>query len=174
MESRLWQEFGNWFLRRISEFLDLFGKSPAARYGAIAALILLGAVIVLRLAFAAGSARDVTRLTRDTARFAGRAEPWAEAERLAARGEFTEAAHALFAALVSSLAARGELRLHASKTSGDYARELRRAGSLSQIGFQAFRRRYDHVIYGERQCSADEYHALLGDALPFQHRNRAA
>jgi riboflavin biosynthesis pyrimidine reductase len=62
------------------------------------------------------------------------------------------------------------VRLHASKTAGDYARELARRGSPARSAFQQFRRRYDAVIFGAGTCDADEYAALLRDAAPILTR----
>lgn len=98
------------------------------------------------------------------------ADAWTDAERLARAGEFTAAAHALYGALLARLAAGGEVRVHPSKTAGDYARELRRRASRAQPAFQAFRARYDRVIYGTGRCSADEFAALLLDARPLLER----
>jgi hypothetical protein len=140
----------------------------------IALLVLLGVLIIARLVVAAREAREDVARAEGGARRGGSSDPWSDAERLAASSRFTEAAHALFAALLSSLAARGEVRLHASKTAGDYARELLRRGSPVQAGFQAFRRRYDRIIYGVGECSAEEYAALLHDARPLLAVERAA
>ena len=101
-------------------------------------------------------------------------DPWAEAERLARELAFTEAAHALFRALLGALGARGEVSMHASKTAGDYARELRRQRAGSATGFQRFHVRYDRAIYGERIVTADEYRALLAEARPILAPDRTS
>ncbi len=97
-------------------------------------------------------------------------DPWRDAQDLAAAGEFTEAAHALYRALLLRLSARGVVRLHPSKTAGDYARELRRRNVADQAPFQAFRVRYDRLIYGAGSCGADDYAALLHEARPIMDR----
>jgi hypothetical protein len=160
--------------RMFDDLFDLFRASVTGREVTIALLVLLGVLIVARLVVASQAAReDVTRADGGAQR--GRSsDPWSDAERLAASGRFTEAAHALLAALLSAFAARGEVRLHASKTAGDYARELLRRGSPAQSGFQAFRRRYDRIIYGVGECTAEEYAALLHDARPLLLEERAA
>ncbi len=100
-------------------------------------------------------------------------DPWGEAERLAQSGAYTDAAHALFVALLGALAARGEVRVHASKTAGDYARELRRRNAPSAPRFQSFRTRYDRAVYGVGIVSGDDYRALLDDARPMLAVERA-
>ncbi|HEY7236660.1 MAG TPA: DUF4129 domain-containing protein [Gemmatimonadaceae bacterium] len=91
-------------------------------------------------------------------------DPWREAEQLASSGRYTEAAHALYRAALAMLEAKGLVRLHESKTSGDYARELRRRGAPAHTPFRRFGARYDRIIYGTGSCDAAEYGALLDDA----------
>ena len=55
--------------------------------------------------------------------------PGPTARELAAAGDYTGACHALYAAVLEALARDGALKRHASKTSGDYVRELRMRGS---------------------------------------------
>jgi hypothetical protein len=103
-------------------------------------------------------------------RFGGRGgrhvDAWAAAQRLAAEGRYTEAAHALYRAVLERLSASDGVRLHPSKTSGDYVRELRRRGSGSATLFRAFARRFDTVIFGTGVCEADDFQALMRDAEP--------
>lgn len=123
-------------------------------------LLVLRLVLELRGEFAgAGTARARRGAIRA-------ANPWSEAERLAAAGRFTDAAHALLAALLGGLGARGEVRLHASKTAGDYARELRRRRAPSAPAFQRFRAHYDLAVYGGADVSADQYAHLREAAAP--------
>jgi hypothetical protein len=91
-------------------------------------------------------------------------DPWREAERLASAGQFTEAAHALYRSIIAVLATRGLVRPHASKTSGDYARELRRRNAPAEASFRRFGSRYDRIIYGTGVCDETNYGALLTDA----------
>jgi hypothetical protein len=174
LETTLWRRFWDEFNRLVNEFFDLFRGSATGRNVTIALLVLLAVLVVARFVVAARAAREDAEPRDHRARRGGANDPWSDAERFAASGRYTEAAHALFAALLSAFAARGEVRLHASKTAGDYARELQRRGSPAQGGFQAFRRRYDGVIYGVGTCNAEEYAALLQDAQPLLVRARAA
>lgn len=145
------------------------GISPWVPVGLALALVLL---LALRLAFARRAAAGwQAEHATDPSR---RTDAWREAERLAAIGDFTAAAHALCAALLASCAARGELRLHPSKTTGDYARELRRRPAPSAAGFQRFRARYDRVIFDLQRCTPEEYAALLAEAQPIILQARAA
>ena len=95
-------------------------------------------------------------------------DPWATAQALAARGEFTAAAHSLYVALLESLAAREQVRLHPSKTIGDYLRELRARSSTVLPPVRDFARSYEMVAYGFRECDATRYerlHALAASVI---------
>jgi hypothetical protein len=94
----------------------------------------------------------------------GGADPWIEADRLAAAGNYTDAAHLLYRGVAQRLAAHELIRLHDSKTSGDYARELRARGWPLHEEFRQFGRRYDHVIFGTGTCDAATYAALRDHA----------
>jgi hypothetical protein len=154
------------------DFIDWLPEMGISPWVPVVLASLLVVLVVVRLATGrrAQASWDVT----DGARPARRADAWREAERLAAAGDHTAAAHALCEALLFSCAARGELRLHPSKTTGDYARELRRKPAPSAAAFQRFRARYDRVIFDLQRCSPEEYAALLADARPIITERRAA
>jgi hypothetical protein len=159
--QRIWRTLTEW----LDRFLGLFEDSETTRWITIALIALLVALILARVAIVLFTARDEAASAPRQASARVR-DARAEAERLAAAGRFTEAAHALLAAILASLADRGQLRLHESKTTGDYARELDRNASPLRGAFRTFRRRYDRVIYGVGECSADEFDALRRDAEP--------
>jgi hypothetical protein len=95
-------------------------------------------------------------------------DAWTLAQELAAAGDFTGAAHALYVALLGSLAKRDLLRLHPSKTIGDYLRELRRRPAAPFQTMHEFARTYELVAYGLRPCDADRYarlHALAARVI---------
>jgi hypothetical protein len=169
----VWRQFWRWFGHVVSGLFDFFRDSHAGRTLVVASFALLLVLIIVRVWMGERALFEIApRGDADRTHAAG-ADAWLEAERLAAAGDFTQAAHALFAALLAACASRGELRLHPSKTTGDYARELRHRGVASQRGFQTFRSRYDRIIYGARECTATDYSALLGDAGPLLGRSGA-
>jgi Domain of unknown function (DUF4129) len=167
--ASLLQRLLRWLIDLISRFEDSLGHPNFGRIillAGVVVLVLLGVRFVL--AMQAG-ADEFGRAGGRVSVHRGR-DPWLEAQRLAAAGDFTAAAHALYAALLARLAGRGAVRLHPSKTAGDYSRELRRRGASEQAPFHAFRVHYDRLIYGAGQCSADEYEQLLVDARPLLER----
>ncbi|MGH7720721.1 MAG: DUF4129 domain-containing protein [Gemmatimonadaceae bacterium] len=98
-------------------------------------------------------------------------DPWRVAQEEAARGNFTEAAHALYQALLESAARQGQVRLHPSKTVGDYVRELRGRSSALFSRFREFARSYEVVIYGIGVCDRERYERLLSLAMPIVRPN---
>jgi hypothetical protein len=95
-------------------------------------------------------------------------DAWMTAQELAAQGDFTGAAHALYIALLGNLARRDLLRIHPSKTIGDYLRELRRRPAAPLQTVREFARAYEVVAYGLRSCDADRYarlHALAAQVI---------
>ena len=77
----------------------------------------------------------------------GSGDPWAEAERVAAAGDYAGAAHLLYRGVTERLAATDAIRLHPSKTVATRARAPH-AGSPVHDEFRQFGRRYDHVLLG--------------------------
>jgi hypothetical protein len=158
--DRVLRTLGEWY----TKFLDLFRGSQPVRFLLWTVVAVLVALVIARIVI---GVRETERRRRGLpAHRNSSTDPWGDARRLADSGSYTEAAHALFAALLRACAARGELRIHSSKTTGDYWRELRRRGAQSTLGFGRFRARYDRIIYGDRSCDAAGYAALLADAEP--------
>jgi hypothetical protein len=138
---------------------------PHGRLIATVAAAVVVLLVVARIAYAARLRVPTAEATRGSrARGTSSSDPWDEAQRLAAGGQFTPAAHALYRAALVMLASRGLVRLHESKTSGDYARELRRRSSSSYGPFRRFGARFDRIIYGAGECTPSDYQALLDDA----------
>lgn len=165
-----WAKFWNAVGRAVNAVLTFFRGSPTGRHVTVAIVVLLVLAVAIHFVLAALAARsDVIAADAAPARTQA-TDAWRDAERHAAAGRFTDASHALLAAMLSAFAQRGEVRLHASKTAGDYARELARRGSPARGAFQQFRRRYDAQIFGMGTCTADEYAALLRDAAPILSR----
>jgi hypothetical protein len=148
----------------VSRLIKAFQQIPGGRTTVIVVVVVIVALIAGRVLLTAQLEGDeFTRRRRRVAR-AVRADAWSEAERLAAMGDYTGAAHALYQAVLRRLAGTERIRLHASKTSGEYSRELRRRGSPAAAPFQQFGRRFDRVIFGIGECSAQEFEAMLRDA----------
>jgi hypothetical protein len=174
----LWERFWGWVFDLIarvwalaSPLMSVLRRSPVLYWTVIVLLVVVVAAIVARAVYLWRERRlyDAAALAweRSPLRRAGR-DPWTAAEELSARGEFTDAAHALYAALLESAAHAGQIRLHPSKTAGDYVRELRNRSSSLFTHFRDFARSYETVIYGIGSCDAERYrrlYALAGEAV---------
>ncbi|HEY0777542.1 MAG TPA: DUF4129 domain-containing protein [Gemmatirosa sp.] len=133
-------------------------------------------VALLAAVAAAATARRVARreqLPRLRTRSAAAAgDALDDAEAAAREGRYDVAAHRLYAGVVAALARAGLVRAHASKTAGDYLRELRRAGGGVDVvqAFAPFARGYQAVVYGPRGVDRDRYEALRASARPLLER----
>jgi hypothetical protein len=174
LQSSLAERLAQWIGEWISRLSELLRGAPSARAVAIGVAGALVLVIVVRLLVAA-RARDADATATSRAARAGAVQnPWADADRLMAQGRFEEAAHALYHGVLSGVARRERLRLDPSKTSGDYARELRGRSSPSYAAFRAFVRRFDVAVYGYGGCTAGSLEELRRLAAPFAPAARAA
>ena len=163
-----------WLAEAISHLVRFLRHSPVSRPLGYTVLGLIVLGVAARLLIAA-QARDDTRgpLRRRT-RASSTDDPFVVAERLAAEGRFEEAAHALYHGVLLALARNERLRLDPSKTSGDYARELRARGSASYQAFRVFARRFDVAVFGHGGCDARLIDDLRTLAHPLTARARAA
>ena len=147
---------------------------PSLRSMALALAMLIVLFVVVRI-LVVSRADDPAR-ARAASRRKGSAfeDPWTLAESLIGEGRYEEAAHALYRAVIFSLSRTDKVRVDPSKTSGDYARELRRRGSPSLSAFRAFTRRFDAVVYGNAGATAMSLDELRRLSVGFHPSERAA
>jgi hypothetical protein len=173
-----WSSVAGRALMEVMRFLawvfDAVRSIPGGKFAVLTVVAVILLIILGRLFVAARVGDEL--LTRRKAGGARqiRGDPWMEAERLAALGDYMGAAHALYQAVLRRLAATEGIRLHPSKTSGDYTRDLRRRGSNLTKSFQLFGRRFDRVVFGKGVCSAEDFAALRADALAIPDKQAAA
>ena len=180
VHTSLWSRFWDWvgeMLGRLFAWISpAFGAlraSPPLFWAVMIALALLTAAVIARMLYL-WRARTAQRLEGggwQSKTSASRGDAWAAAQRLAANGDFTAAAHALYAALLDAGARQHQLRLHPSKTAGDYVREVRGHASPIFPAFRDFARAYEIVIFGIGECSRERYERLLSLALPIVNSN---
>jgi hypothetical protein len=172
------RSFADRIILWLAEWLDRMARAlnhlPSTRSIALGFVALLVLFVVVRFLIAAraGDETGARALRRRTGTSA--ADPWQSAEMLLAQGRFEDAAHALYRGVILTLGREERLRLHPSKTSGDYARELRRRGSLSFAPFKSFTRRFDIAVYGRGGCDAAALGELRALSEPFRPKARAA
>ena len=162
VRSTLFDRILEWFAALIRRLFSHLSEIPNAKWVVLTLAIVVVLAIAARILLNTG-AEERRRRTR-TGSVLGGADPWVDAERLARSGDYTQAAHLLYKAVTERLAAAELIRLHPSKTSGDYARELRVRGAIMHAEFRQFGRRYDHVLFGTGECDADTYASLREQA----------
>ena len=159
------ERFWAWVWEQITALFSTVAGTPTARTITLFVAALLVAALIVRFAY---STRFERRLPRDIQRgrdlSAASLPTLDEARRLAREARYAEAMHVLYAALLDALAHRRLIRLHSSKTSGDFARELSTRGHPAQDPFLAFARRFDRLFYGYDTCDATAFDALWRDA----------
>lgn len=171
----------HWIVRGVGWlFRDLDVHAPV-RDVAGRVLLSVAAIITIwllvRLArIALGTLRSVTDRTGITPRSAPArtrtAEEWEALAREAGASErWREASIALYHAVILRLGAAGRLRPNASKTPGDYRREVARslrAPETADIaaGVAAFLRAFERVAFAAARPRADDYERLRALAEP--------
>lgn len=177
-DRTLRQSIADRLLHWIGELLGYIarqlGHSGMARPVAYVVVAIIVVAVLARLVIAA-RVRDLDAATRGTRRRSDNAEEaFALAQRLAGEGRYEEAAHAIYRGVLLGLARTERIRLDASKTSGDYLRELRARGSASASPFRTFARRFDVAVYGHGGCDARLIDDLVRLAAPLGAPARAA
>lgn len=115
-------------------------------------------LIVVRIIYGIIARYAPSAITRRRLDVTRNTDWWSTAQALAARDDYTGAAHALYLALIALASRSGLVSLHESKTTGDYLRELRRTpGAMDLPRFTDFTRSYEMVIYGIGTCDRDRY-----------------
>ena len=163
-----------WIGEFFRELARLTGASRLLYYAVLFATIGLIVAVIARVIYVAKVRGAFTR--GPGGRFAGAVardsdDPWSMAQRLAAEGDYTGAAHALYGAILLDVSRSGLVRLHDAKTIGDYGREMRARASATLLQpFREFARAYEFVVYGVGECDRSRYERLHGLAQQLVNR----
>jgi len=173
LQMSLAQRLFRWISEGVNALVDYLRGSGPARWFALGLTVLLVLLVLARFLLAARARANVDDMGAGARRGRAGEDPWRTAERLAAAGQFEEAAHALYRGVVDSVTRTDRLRLDPSKTSGDYARELRARGSPRLSTFRTFARRFDVAVYGHGACDAATIAELSRLSEPFRGERSA-
>lgn len=147
-----------WIAQLVARLFGFVAGHPAVGYVVRATIILAVALVCARLGYSLLLARRSAVFGFAPSGTARGSDWWATSQRLAALGDYTAAAHALYLALITGAASRGFISLHDSKTTGDYLRELRQVASSADVGhFADFTCSYETVIYGIGVCDSERF-----------------
>ncbi len=164
IRQSLFGRFLRFVLDRLSDLERMLGGSSSARLIVITAVALIVVVIVARIVVARRLEEQRSRVR--AARFGARdrKDHWAAARELANAGDYAAACHVLYAAVLDSLARGGAVRVHPSKTSGDYARELTRRSAIAAPTFATFARQFERTVFSTEAVSAEDFDRLSAAA----------
>jgi len=164
LRETLLGRFFRFLLDRFRDLRDLLSGVPGARLIVIVGVALIVVVIVARIVVARRIEDGRLRAHPRGRGRAGQADFWMSARELSQAGDHEAACRALYAAVLGELTRTGAIRLHPSKTSGDYARELARRGAPSAPAFRTFARQLEHLVFGGRSVSASDFDRLVSAA----------
>jgi len=174
-----WQDaardtLSRWSAEMIHDSVAAIAKQPAyatsirqsllGRFVVMAAVALIVVVIVGRIVVARRIDEQRSRIRAGRVGARDRADYWGAARELANRGEYSAACHALYAAVLDSLARSGAVRVHPSKTSGDYSRELARRAAIATPAFAAFARQFERTVFSTESVTSDDFDRLFAEA----------
>jgi len=174
LRNTLGERIANWIGQLVARIFRAVGGTGIPRGVGFAIVTLIVLAVVARFVIAAAARDDGVRMGRRRAGADRGDDPFDSARRLASDGNYEEAAHALYRGVLLALARSERLRLDPSKTSGDYARDLRARSSPAYQPFRAFARRFDVAVYGHGPIDAALIDDLTTLAVPFRPRARAA
>lgn len=171
------RSFADSIMMWLVEWFDRLGRQlqnlPSMRTVALGLVVLLVLFTIVRVVLAARAAdqQSLRPLRRGALSLD---DPWRTADTLLEGSQYEEAAHALYRGVLLTIGRVERIRLDPSRTSGDYARELRRRGASSVTPFRAFTRRFDAAVYGHEGCTAETLRDLVQLSAPFRPMQRAA
>jgi hypothetical protein len=168
--DRFWSWVGDVLRSIFGPLFRSHESNPVLFWVMVTIIALIVLAIIGRLAYVSYLRRmrgiDARAFGGGSSASLGSGDPRTLAQQLAAQGNFTDAAHALYLALLEAIARRGLVRLHPSKTVGDYVRELRARSAAIFARFREFARAYEVVVYGTGYCDRERYERLHSLALP--------
>jgi Domain of unknown function (DUF4129) len=157
----LFIRFLRFIFAEMRELLGLARGSIDGRIIVVAALVVIALIVISRIVADRRLALRRRLISAAVGGHGSRRDAWTTVREMAAQGQLVDASHVLYSALLETLSRSGAIRFHASKTAGDYARELRRAGAPTASDFHTFAREFDRAVYGRGTVTRAEFDALL-------------
>jgi hypothetical protein len=143
--------------RYVESALDAHPLSKFLLFSIVLALIVS---IAMRATYARRM-RDSRFLTSSTSLAAANGrDPWSAAQAAASLGNYLNAAHLLYLAVLQALARSDRIVIESAKTVADYSRELRRSSPGSFNQYREFARIYEPIVWGSRGCDSRKFEEL--------------
>ena len=148
-----------WLLRELAEGIgNVAGIVPGGLPSLLVVTVaIVGLVVAMRLGLGPMGLRDALTDRRRDARGRSANDYRAEAEALAAKGDFKEAVRARFRAIIRELEQRAVLDPRAGRTAGEIAREGGAAVPAVAGDLRTVAATFDVVWYGRRAATRADY-----------------
>jgi hypothetical protein len=163
LRRTLLQQIFDWVRSLIEAISKAIHVNPNLKWALpVAALVVVG-LIVARVLHVKRMSERRTSHTPDYRQSAS-SDPWLAAHSAARAGNYLEAAHTLYLAVLQAIERRDRIAVDSAKTVGDYLRDLRHKNSVALPLFRDFARIYQPVVWGSRDCDHDRFEQLAGIA----------
>ncbi len=161
-EPSLLDRVTGWIIEKVAELVvEAINVVPGGGVGLLILIAIVVALIVaLRLGVHPGRLRDAVTDRRRGARSMTADDYRAEADRLAASGQWKDAVRARFRAIVRELEQRGVLDVRPGRTAGEIAREAAAAVPAISAPTRSAALVFDAIWYGDRPATAGDHDAL--------------
>jgi hypothetical protein len=159
----LLQEIFDW-MRALIRALGATIDAPVLKWGLPAAALLIAGLILARSVHLKRMGHRPLTRARDDNQSPDSRDPWVAAHSTARAGNYLEAAHILYFAVLEAIERRDRIVIDSAKTVGDYLRDLRHSNSVALPLFRDFARVYQPVVWGARECDLSRFEQLAGIA----------
>lgn len=160
LRRSLWEQLVGWIGRIINAVMRAMEDSPTLKWTVILSLAGIATAIAIRVAYVKRLDEIGGRVRLHDSKQCGRGNLWNLAQEEAAAGEFLQAAHTLYMAILESISRSDRIVIESSKTVGDYSRELRRKASQSLPLYREFAHLYEPVVWGTGRCDRESFDRL--------------
>lgn len=160
LRRTLAQEILDWIASVFRSIAAAMEAHPLVRIVVIGFALALVLVIFGRAIYARRMKEPSLRGSLGQGSHADARDPWTAAQSAAATGNYLDAAHFLYYAVLQTLARSDRIVIESAKTVGDYSRELRRSSSQSLKPYRDFARLYEPIVWGSRGCDGQKFEEL--------------
>jgi hypothetical protein len=158
------QEIFDWIRALIRAMGAAIEAHPNLKWDLPVAALLVVSLILARVVHLRRMGQRPLQRARDNSEALDSRDPWLAAHSTARAGNYLEAAHMLYFAVLEAIERRDRIIVDSAKTVGDYVSDLRRSNSVTLALFRDFAKVYQPVVWGSRDCDLDRFEQLAGIA----------
>ena len=164
LRRTLIQQIFDWIRELIRAITAAIDATPNLQWVIPVAALLVVSLILARVVHLRRMGERRLSHESDHHHAAAARDPWLAAHAAARAGNYLEAAHTLYLAVLQAMERRDRIALDSAKTVGDYLRDLRRSDSGVLPLFREFAKVYQPVVWGSRDCDLARFEQLSGIA----------